>query len=63
MQIPTLKASRRENSGTKAMRKLQTSNRSEQLKGFLDGTYQINPETGEQIVESVEQDQILVATD
>jgi len=47
----------------KAMRKLQTSNRSEQLKGFLDGTYQINPETGEQIVESVEQDQLLVGTE
>jgi RNA polymerase primary sigma factor len=47
----------------KAMRKLQTSNRSEQLKGFLDGTYQVNPETGEPIVEVADQESVLVAAE
>lgn len=47
----------------KAMRKLQASNRSEQLKGFLDGTYQINPENGELVGETAEQETMLVTSE
>lgn len=48
----------------KAMRKLQTSNRSEQLKGFLDGTYQIPVEGAEIASEEIAaQDNLMLAAE